>query len=143
MGDEGVGVHAVRYIEEHNPPGNVDCLDGGTGGLNLLEPMQNADHVIIIDATMDDAPAGTVRRLSPKFANDYPVALSAHDIGLRDLLDVFYLLGKVPKVTLYAISIAPLPDGLSLELSAEIKNKLPKIKKLVFAEISEQNRSFA
>ena len=72
LGDEGVGVHTVRELDELDLPDNVTCLDGGTGGLNLLEPMQNADHVIIIDATIDDAPIGQLRRLVPKYSRDYP-----------------------------------------------------------------------
>lgn len=105
--------------------------------------MQNADHVIIIDATIDDAQAGTVHRLSPKFSKDYPVSLTAHDIGLKDLLDAFYLLGKVPKVTLFAVSIRLLLEGLSIELSPEIKEKLPEIIGLVLGEIKDQNSSAA
>jgi hydrogenase maturation protease len=141
LGDEGVGVHAVREFEKLDLPDNVECMDGGTGGLILLEPMQNADHVIIIDATMDGAPAGTVRRLSPKFSKDYPVSLTAHDIGLKDLLDTFYLTDKIPRVTLFAVSIEPLKEGLSLDLSSEIEEKLDQIGALVLKEIQNNNGS--
>ena len=40
MGDEGVGVHVVRALEKHTLPAGVECLDGGTGGFILLEPLQ-------------------------------------------------------------------------------------------------------
>jgi len=39
MGDEGIGVYVVRAIEEHPLPPGVECLDGGTGGFTLLEPL--------------------------------------------------------------------------------------------------------
>ena len=43
------------------------CLDGGTGGFILLEPLQNAGHIILIDATDDGNPPGTVTRTTPRF----------------------------------------------------------------------------
>ena len=42
MGDEGVGVHTVRALEKENLPPGVECLDGGTGGFILLEPLEQA-----------------------------------------------------------------------------------------------------
>ena len=58
MGDEGVGVHVVRALEKHTLPADVECLDGGTGGFMLLEPLQNADRIILIDAAADGNPLG-------------------------------------------------------------------------------------
>ena len=42
MGDEGVGVYVVRELEKRSPCPDVECLDGGTGGFILLEPMEAA-----------------------------------------------------------------------------------------------------
>ena len=65
MGDEGVGVHVVRALEKHTLPDNVECLDGGTGGFILLEPLENAGRVILIDAAADGNPLGTVTPHDP------------------------------------------------------------------------------
>ena len=123
MGDEGVGVHVVRAIEQSlakRPlPGNVECLDGGTGGFVLLEPLQSADRIILIDAAADGNSLGTVTRTTPRFSRDYPPTLTAHDIGVKDLLDVFYIQGGDPNVVLYAITIDP-KQSISMELSPEI-----------------------
>ena len=119
MGDEGVGVHVVRALEQHPLPANVECLDGGTGGFTLLEPLQSASRIILIDAAADGNPPGTVTRTAPKFSRDYPPTLTAHDIGVKDLLDVFYIQGGGPDVTLYAITIDP-KQPISLELSPAI-----------------------
>jgi hydrogenase maturation protease len=119
MGDEGVGVHVVRALEQHSLPANVECLDGGTGGFTLLEPLQSAGRIILIDAAADGNPPGTVTRTTPKFSRDYPPTLTAHDIGVKDLLDVFYIQGGGPNVVLYAITIDP-QQPISMELSPEI-----------------------
>ncbi len=119
MGDEGVGVHVVRTLEKHPLPANVECLDGGTGGFTLLEPLQSAARVILIDAAADGNPPGTVTRTTPSFSRDYPPTLTAHDVGVKDLLDVFYIQGGGPEIILYAIAIDP-RQPISMELSEEI-----------------------
>lgn len=99
MGDEGVGAHVAQQLQDLPLPPGVTCEDGGTGSLSLLEPMQQARRVVLVDATVDGAPPGTVVRLQPRFSSDYPRTLTAHDIGLKDLLDALYLLGEPPEVT--------------------------------------------
>ncbi len=138
MGDEGVGVHVVTSLEKALLPDNVELLDGGTGSFLLLEPMQSAEKVILIDATIDGAPNGTIRRLRPKYSKDYPRTLTAHDIGLKDLIDVFYLMGDTPEVTLFAVSIPPLGE-MTLELSPEISNIVPKVAELVMDECRRES----
>jgi hydrogenase maturation protease len=118
MGDEGVGVHVVRGLAKHQLPAGVECLDGGTGGFILLEPLQSADRIILIDAAADESPVGTVTRTTPRFAKDYPPTLTAHDIGVKDLLDAFYMQGGTKEVTLFAITIDP-HQPISMELSQE------------------------
>ncbi len=136
-GDEGVGVAALRKLEEEwSPPDGVTLLDGGTGSFALLGPMQSADTVILIDATLDEKPPGSVTRLKPRFASDYPPTLTAHDIGLKDLLDAFYLSGNVPEVILFAVSIAQEGMSLGMELSARVGAQLPTICDLIINEVT-------
>ena len=135
MGDEGVGVSVVRELEKIDLPPNIELLDGGVGSFLLLEPMQTAEKVILIDATIDGQKAGTVSRLRPRFSRDYPRTLTAHDIGLKDLLDTFYLLGEAsPNVTLFAVSIPPLND-MKMELSPAVSSVVPQVARMVMAEV--------
>jgi hydrogenase maturation protease len=116
MGDEGIGVHVVRALEKKELPDGVECLDGGTGGFILLEPIENADRIILIDAADDGNAPGTVTRTMPRFSRDYPPTLTAHDIGVKDLLDAFYMQGGQREVILYAITIDP-RQPISMDLS--------------------------
>jgi hydrogenase maturation protease len=134
MGDEGVGVHVLRYLEEISLADGVSLLDGGTGSFLLLEPMQSVDKVIIIDATVDGQSTGTVSLLRPKFTTEYPRTLTAHDIGLKDLLDAFHLLGDKPDVTLFAISIQE-PGNLDTEMSKKLELMVPDIAELIVKEV--------
>ena len=120
MGDEGIGVYAVRAVEQHPLPAGVECLDGGTGGFTLLEPLEDADRIIIIDASDDGNPIGTVTRTTPQFSRDYPPTLTAHDVGMKDLLDMFYIQGGTHEIILYAITIDPKqPIRMSLSEGGE------------------------
>jgi hydrogenase maturation protease len=124
MGDEGIGVYVVRALElqlaAHTLPENVECLDGGTGGFTLLEPLEQAGRIILIDAANDGNPVGTVTRTTPRFSRDYPPTITAHDVGMKDLLDMFYIQGGTHEIVLYAITIDPKqPIRMSLSEGGE------------------------
>ena len=130
MGDEGIGVHAVRSLQESPLPLHVDVVDGGTGGFHLLSFFEDYESIIMIDATMDGQAPGAVRTLKPKFASDYPRTLTAHDIGLRDLVETAALLEHKPDVTLITISIAAM-QPMETELSPEIAGAIPEVVHIV------------
>ena len=63
-GDDGVGaVAASMLLDEWDPPDGAKVLDGGTLGLALLPYLEDADDVILLDAILADAPAGSLVRL--------------------------------------------------------------------------------
>ena len=126
MGDEGVGVHAIKELEKETFPPNVTLLDGGTGGFHLLEYLQKYPRIIMIDATMDGKLAGTISLIEPKFATDFPKSLSAHDIGLRDLIESTAVLGELPKMYLITITIDSI-QSMQIELSPEIEKQIPAV----------------
>jgi hydrogenase maturation protease len=134
MGDEGIGVHVVRALELRTLPEGTECLDGGTGGFILLEPLQSADRIILVDAAADGNPIGTVTRTTPRFSRDYPPTLTAHDIGVKDLLDVFYIQGGEREVVLYAITIDP-RQPIRMSLSAEGTKAAAEAVERILAEL--------
>lgn len=136
MGDEGIGVCVVRAIEKESLPADIECLDGGTGGFTLLEPLENADRIIIIDAANDGNPTGTVTRTTPRFSRDYPPTLTAHDVGMKDLLDMFYIQGGHHDIILYAITINP-KQPIRMSLSPQAETAAAEAARLVLQEIRD------
>ena len=126
MGDEGVGVHAVRRLEAETLGPEVTIVDGGTGGFHLLSYLQEYKTVIMIDACMDGRPPGTLTTIEPRFATDFPKTLSAHDIGLRDLIEAAALVGSLPEIRLITVSIDTLQQ-MCLQLSPPVESSLPHI----------------
>lgn len=128
MNDEGVGIHAVNRLEKEGGIPGADLMDGGTGGFHLLGHIQSYKTIIFIDASLDHFPAGHVRVLHPRFAKDFPKQLSAHEIGLKDLLDSAILLGNMPKLYLVAVSVKDFQD-MGMELSADVEAAIPEVMK--------------
>ena len=56
LNDEGIGIHVVNALSEMEIPQGVDVLDGGTGGLALLETLQSYRQLILVDAALDNNP---------------------------------------------------------------------------------------
>lgn len=137
MSDEGVGVAVVRSLEQHPLPEGVECLDGGTGGFLLLEPLENADRIILVDAAADGNPIGTVTRTTPRFSRDFPPTLTAHDIGVKDLLDALYIQGGARTIALYAITIDP-QQSISMSLSAVVKASADRAVQAILAELRQE-----
>lgn len=127
MGDEGVGVHAVRLLEPLAEQLGADVVDGGTGGFHLLDLFCEYPHMILIDATLDDQNPGEVKVIEPRYATDYPSSLSAHDIGLKDLIESAQALGANPKVYLITISIAVI-QNMVMDLSPKVQAALEPIR---------------
>jgi len=136
LGDEGIGIHAVEHIQKNVSIENVDFLDGGTGGFVLLSLFHDYGTIIIIDATLDSNPVGTIRLLEPKYSTDYPKSLSAHDIGLKDLVESAILLNESPKIFLIIVTIKDFQD-LKIGLSPDVQKAIPEVEKLVIALLSK------
>lgn len=124
MGDEGVGVHALRTLEGEPPVPGARLLDGGVAGVNLLDDIQRARSVIVIDATRDGHPAGTVTLLRPTSVGALPQGLSSHDFGLKDLFAAAALLGAMPDVHLFTVSVETV-HPMCLELSPPVAAAVP------------------
>ncbi|MCU0334811.1 MAG: hydrogenase maturation protease [Chitinophagaceae bacterium] len=105
-GDEGVGVHLVRQMQaDQSIPAGTDVLEGGTGGFHLLEYFEQYNTVIMIDAALDNKAVGSISVVRPQCAADFPRAMGAYNIGMRDLVNALQLEGKMPDVWLVTMSI--------------------------------------
>jgi len=136
LSDEGVGVHVVRLLRErYRFPQEVEILDGGTLGLDLLPYVEDADRLLIVDAVQIDTPPGTVVRL---VGDEIPAVLSLkyspHQMGLSDLLAVARLRGHLPaEIVLWGVQPASLEVGL--DLSPAVAAQVESLVQNVLAEL--------
>jgi hydrogenase maturation protease len=137
MGDEGVGVYVAQQLAQERIPPGVEVLDGGTGGFHLMGVLEDYPFVVMVDATLDERPAGTIRRIEPRFSSDFPRAMSTHDVGLRDVVEAMCIRERLPKILLYVISISeimPMQIGLSPVVQAAAGKVLAEIRTLVMSD---------
>ena len=137
MGDEGVGVHALEYLKREAWPPEVELVDGGTGGFHLLDYLSPKEPLVMIDDTFDGKPVGPVTTLRPKYASDFPRALSAHDIGLRDLVEAAQLTGALPDIHLITVSIGIIRP-MDMTMSPLVAASLPAVSLAVHAALAQQ-----
>ena len=134
MRDEGVGVRVIEAMRDLPMPADVELLDGGTSGVDLVDEVADRTKVIVIDAVKTDGKPGTTFRFGPAdLIRDTERALSLHEFGLLETLMAAEHLGCAPKEVVI-FGIQPKEVSVGLELSAEVAEALPKVIELVLAE---------
>ena len=128
MGDDGLGIAALaRLCEDWKLPPEVELVDGGTWGMNLLPLIEDAGRLILIDAVNVGAEPGArvalERRELPRF---FTIKVSPHQIDLRDVLALAELRGTLPQATV-VIGLQPDRVELSNELSDVLRCRLDEL----------------
>ncbi|HIJ87848.1 MAG TPA: HyaD/HybD family hydrogenase maturation endopeptidase [Desulfuromonadales bacterium] len=136
MGDDGVGVMVAQILQQrYRFPGNVEIMDGGTLGLDLLPKLENISHLILIDAVETGEKAGTCMRL---YGQELPIALetklSPHQMGLKDLLAVSELMGHSPQ-EMVLIGVQPGSIEMEIGLTPEVEAQVDTLVTNVLTEL--------
>lgn len=137
LGDEGIGVRVLEALQRIALPYDVELIDGGTAGADLLDVLSDRRKVIVIDAIDADCAPGTILRL---MINDFNISdsrgTSLHEVGLLATLAMARHLGSAPEEVIL-IGVVPYKLDLDLELSVELKGLIPEIVQHVLAELKE------
>lgn len=136
MGDEGVGVQFINRIDKTQFPENISFIDGGTGGFTLIPYIENHQKVIIVDATMDGKEEGTITLLKPRFSEDFPISLSGHNFGLKDMVDILSMLDTMPEIYLYTITILKM-EPMCMQLSPKVDAAIEKVTNQIIQQIEK------
>jgi len=132
--DEGIGVHCVELLKRGSLPTDVEVLDGGTAGFDLIGFIQEVDKAVIIDAVKANGAPGEIYRFSPRdFHTDTPPETSLHDVTLKDLFRILDGLGVSVDITI--IGIEPKSIEAGMELSPELEERVPYIVELALKEV--------
>lgn len=123
MRDEGVGVALLAAVRDERAWGpDVEFIDGGAGGMNLLNVIESAERLVIFDAAEMRLPAGEHRVFRPEDVrpdrSDGRVSL--HDMPLLETLELCKKFFRRPPTTIFAVQPAVIDHGRQLtpELAA-------------------------
>ncbi|EHQ87990.1 HyaD/HybD family hydrogenase maturation endopeptidase [Desulfosporosinus youngiae] len=140
LSDEGLGVRFLDELAKFEFPANVEILEGGTAGLELVHLIQDVDFLIIVDAFNGHAEPGALFRFQPGDLQIIPeqYEVSFHQIGIIEVLSMANLLGQAPQTLIFGIQPKCLDWGL--EISPEISVLFPRLTELVRKEIDSIQR---
>ena len=116
MGDDGLGLVVLDELRTgYAMPPEVELVDGGTWGMNLLPVIEDADELILIDAIDVGAAPGTPVKLERYALPRYlATKISPHQVDLRDVLALAELRGTLPPNT---VAFGLQPDSIELRNS--------------------------
>ena len=100
MTDDGAGVHVIEKLQQANLPDSVELVDGGTLGFALLEMVESAQRLIVVDAAQLDAEPGTVRSFRNQDMDIYLTSRkrsSVHEVNLLDIMSAAKFRGLMPR----------------------------------------------
>jgi hydrogenase maturation protease len=137
MGDEGVGIHAVRELMERPLPPHVDIVDGGTAGLELLHLIEGYSRVVIIDAVEAGEEPGAILRFTPEdlTPQEGDFAISLHQTEVLEVFSLAAYLGRdLPPIVIYGVQ--PQAMDWSTELTPIVQASLPRLLAALQRELS-------
>ena len=96
--DDGAGIHVLNAINRRELEDDLDCIDGGTVGLALLDRLTNLRGLVALDAMILGKEPGTVTVLEGEAMDEHLRNQhgSVHEVGLSDLMDALRLRGELP-----------------------------------------------
>ena len=136
LSDEAAGVRAAEaFARSHRLPDEVQVIDGGTSGMEMIEDLSGLDLLIVLDVVKVGAAPGTLVRIA---GTQIPVffrsKLSPHQFVLPDVLASLELLGAMPAETI-VLGVEPASLALGLEMTEAVAASVPRLAEMAAAEL--------
>ncbi|HEY6925225.1 MAG TPA: HyaD/HybD family hydrogenase maturation endopeptidase [Steroidobacteraceae bacterium] len=122
LSDDGAGVHcAQRLADILSSRDDVRVIDAGTLCFTLVPEIESAERLIVLDAAELTRAPGELQWFLDGQMDAFLARprLSAHEIGLRDLMDIARLSAALPRERAL-IGIQPGSLGWGTELTPEV-----------------------
>ena len=134
--DEGLGVRALkRLLADYRLPDEVQAIDGGTLGMDLLPYLQDATDALIIDAVDTGRSAGSLTRLEgEEIDSALSTKTSIHQAGLQKVLAANQMKGGAPR-RLVIWGMQPSTLGWGTDLSPEVTANMSALVEAVVSEL--------
>lgn len=116
--DDGIAIYATKYLEKNfsfSP--EIEIINGGVEGINLLNLFMEYNHIIILDAIEIDDEAGSIYHIPAEELTGYGLnSGGAHEIGVLQCFDILELMGKELPIS-SVLGIVPKEIDVAIGLS--------------------------
>lgn len=133
FGDEGIGVHFIKYMgEKYNFEGEhqLDIVDGGTLAQRLIPIIVEYDHLIIIDTI--NAPGVKAGEVYFFDFDAVPAAVdwqgSAHEVEMLQTLNMMDMVGDRPRTMIMGV-VPTIIEATEFSLSEGVADAVPLMEK--------------
>lgn len=141
MGDDGVGLKVIEALKktELDELDGLDIADAGVCGLDLLNLLDGASKVIIVDAVLNGSRKGSVHRIEGRDlieGTELHTLVSVHDLTVTDVLRIGEQVQHLPEIVVIGIEIGELATEFSRDINPEVLGAVDEAIRLIRKEIS-------
>jgi hydrogenase maturation protease len=136
--DDGFGVHAIW--KARNELGRkypqVEFIDGGTLGLNLLPLIEETTHLLLLDCVKTEQPlAGLIELNGDQIPLHSGIKISPHQTTFQEVLGLAKIRDRLPE-EIHLIGAQPTEFKTGTELSPQLQELLPETVARVEAQLA-------
>ncbi len=125
--DDGIGIILVEKLREEKLP-NIDCIDAGSGGVQLLPLLSRYKRIILVDAVNFNAEPGNTKVFTlQEIDGNHGNPLSAHMLDTIQIIKLYQELNE-RKLEVTVFGIQPNDTTYGTNLSPILEDKLFEIK---------------
>jgi hydrogenase maturation protease len=119
--DDAVGmIAAQRLAQDARLPREVEVVEGGTLGLDLLDSVHGVSRLLVLDAVDTGVAPGTLTRFAGEELARLPTSKSVHLLGLLDLMNVLRLM-DAPPIETVLLGVQPESTELGTTLTPAVE----------------------
>lgn len=129
MQDEGVGVRVMEAVRDGRRwPADIEFIDGGAGGMNLLNLIEQSASLVVFDAADMQLPPGQHRVITPEQVQREDLAgrVSLHRVPFLETLELCRQFLASPR-EVRILAIQPELIDYGRQLSATLTDAMPDL----------------
>jgi hydrogenase maturation protease len=141
--DDAAGMLATGAIRDTGRlPGEIQVIEGGTLGLDLLDKLYGTTHLLAIDAVDLGRIPGTLIRFDREDLAKLPIAKSVHLLGFSDLMDVLRLMDASP-MEVVLLGVQPESTGWGTALTPAVERAQKELVDAALKQVHEWHEEIA
>jgi len=127
MGDDGIGIRVARELMRHPPEKNIKIYVYRELDLSLIEGLQGASRVVVVDTLQAGKPPGAVSKYSIASTEESQFQLpSLHGLVLSDLFALAKYAGLL-SCPVILVGVEPKDWRPGKRMSREVVASIPKV----------------